>query len=71
MAPNVHLVYDLQMTAPFVAMSGKVYCFCLIWGIYVRFMKKMADYSQLIFSLILILEIAKCVFDGIQIGGHC
>ena len=60
-----------KITAPFVAMRENGYCFCLIWGIYVRFTKKMADYSQLIFSLILILEIAKCVFDGIQIGGHC
>ena len=33
--------------------GGKVELFCLIWEIYARFGKKMADSSQLILSLIL------------------
>ena len=28
--------------------------FCLLWGIYARFVKKMANYSKLILSIILI-----------------
>ena len=39
----------------FVEIYRKVDWFCLIWGIYARFGKKMADSSPLIFSLILTL----------------
>ena len=36
-----------------VVIGEKVDGFCLIWGIYARFAKKMAESSQLILSLIL------------------
>ena len=32
----------------FVAIGGKIEWFCLLWGIYARFAKKMADSSQLL-----------------------
>ena len=33
------------LSRSFVAINGKVGRFCLIWGIYARFAKKMADSS--------------------------
>ena len=51
------------MTAPWVEMF-----IGFIWGLYPRLMNKIALFSTHSFTN---LEIAKCVFDGIQIGGHC
>ena len=53
----LHLI-EIKFLGVFFEIGGKVERFCLIWGIYARFSKNMADSSQLIISLILVTYLA-------------